>query len=73
MSLEAMNAQLLELARNDLPPNWYRDAVARLAAFTPADVQRFARELFTPDKLIWVIAAPRAAVEEELRELNSAP
>jgi predicted Zn-dependent peptidase len=73
VSLESMNEQLLEIARNDLPPNWYRDAVARLAAFTPEDVQRMARELFTPDKLIWVIAGPRAAVESELRELNSAP
>jgi zinc protease len=73
MSLESMNEQLLEIARNDLPPNWYRDAIPRLAAITPDDVQRIARELFTPDQLIWVIAAPRAAVESELRELNSAP
>jgi zinc protease len=73
MSLEALNEQLLELARNDLPPNWYRDAIARLAAFTPDDVQKAARELFAPDRLIWVIAGPRAAIENELRELHSAP
>ncbi|HYO76615.1 MAG TPA: insulinase family protein, partial [Thermoanaerobaculia bacterium] len=70
LSLESMNAQLLELARNDLPLDYYTDAVRRLAAFTPADVQTIARELFTPDRLIWIIAGQRAAIEGELRELG---
>ncbi|HEX8255661.1 MAG TPA: insulinase family protein, partial [Thermoanaerobaculia bacterium] len=71
LSLESMNAQLLEIARNDLPPDYYNDALRRLAAFTPADVQAIARELFTPDRLIWIIAGQRAAIEGELRELGA--
>lgn len=70
MSLEQMNAQLLELARNGLPPDYYEQAVRRLAAFTPSEVQATARELFTPDRLIWIIAGPRAELESELRELG---
>ncbi len=72
MSLEALNAQLLELARNDLPPDYYRTAIARLATFTPADVQAVARELLHADRLSWTITGPREAIEGELRELNSA-
>jgi predicted Zn-dependent peptidase len=70
MSLEQMNAQLLELARNDLPADYYPNAVRRLAAFTPSEVQAAARELFTPERLIWIIAGPRAELESELRELG---
>jgi zinc protease len=70
MSLEQMNAQLLELARNGLPSDYYATAVRRLAAFTPSEVQATARELFTPDRLIWIIAGPRAELESELRELR---
>jgi hypothetical protein len=70
MSLEQMNAQLLELARNDLPADYYAKAVGRLAAFTPPEVQATARELFTPERLIWIIAGPRAELESELRELG---
>lgn len=70
MSLEEMNAQLVEIARNDLPPDYYAEAVRRLASFTPEQVLATARELFTPDRLIWIIAGPRAAIESELRELG---
>ena len=72
MSLEKMNAQLLELARNDLPPDYSTTAVARLQKFTPAGVQAIARELLRPDHLEWTITGPREAIEWELRELNSA-
>ncbi len=70
MSLEQMNAQLLEVARNKLPADYYATAVRRLAAFTPSEVQAVARELFTPERLIWIIAGPRAELESELRELG---
>ena len=70
MSLEAMNAQLLELARNDLPADYYATAIKRLATFTPAEVQETARELLEPERLIWIIAGPREAIERELRELG---
>lgn len=72
MSLEAMNAQLLEVARNDLPADYFNTAVRRLAAFTPAEVQATARELLRSDRLIWILAGPRAAIERELRELGVA-
>lgn len=67
-SLEQMNTQLLEIARNDLPSDYYAESLRRLPAFTPEDLRKAARTLLHPDQLVWVIAGDRAAVESELRE-----
>ena len=70
LSLDELNPQLLELARNDLPLDYFATAIRRLATFTPEDVQTTAREILHPDRLIWIIAAPREAAERELAELG---
>ncbi|MDQ3280662.1 MAG: insulinase family protein [Acidobacteriota bacterium] len=70
MSLAALNEQLLDVARNDLPPAYFASAVQRLGNITPNEAQNAARELLHADRLIWIIAGPRAAIESELRELG---
>lgn len=69
MSLDQLNEQILDLARNDLPPDYYATALRRLQTIGPEDVQRIARTLFQPDRLIWIIAGERRAIERELKEL----
>jgi predicted Zn-dependent peptidase len=71
MSLDELNERLLELARNDLPADYYTNALRRLQTITAAEVQAAARELLRPGQLIWLLAGDRATVERELRELHS--
>ncbi len=50
--------QLMDIASNGLPLNYYATLNARLAQITPADVQRVAREYLHPSRLVEVYAGP---------------
>jgi zinc protease len=50
--------QLMDIATNDLPLDYYGTLNGRFAAITPADVQRVAREYLHPDELVEVYAGP---------------
>lgn len=67
-SLEIMNAQLLETARGGRPAGYYAEALRGLSKLTPEDLRRDALAALDSDRMLWVIAGDRAAVERELRE-----
>ena len=69
-SLELMNAQLVALDRNDLPTDYYAQSLRRLAAFTPDDVTKAARAMLDAERIVWIIAGDRSAIERELGELG---
>ena len=50
--------QLLDIAVNDLPLDYYRTLNERFARITPADVQRVARAYLRPSRLVEVYAGP---------------
>jgi zinc protease len=50
--------QLLDIATNDLPLEYYRTLSERFAQITPADVQRVARAYLRPSRLVEVYAGP---------------
>ncbi len=50
--------ELLAIAQNHLPLNYYGTLSGRYAGITPADVQRVAKEYLQPDRLIQVFAGP---------------
>jgi zinc protease len=50
--------QLLDIATNDLPVDYYRTLNERFARITPADVQRVARTYLKPASLVEVYAGP---------------
>jgi zinc protease len=67
-SLELMNERLLEAARVGRPADYYAEALRRLPKLTPEELRREALEALDPDRMLWVIAGDRAAVERELRD-----
>lgn len=67
-SLELMNGRLLELARVGRPAGYYAEALRGLPKLTPEDLRRDALAALDTDRMVWVIAGDRAAVERELRE-----
>lgn len=71
-SLAQLNIQLLEIARNDLAPDAYAQALARLQTITPEQLQAAARALLQPDQLHWIVTGPKDEVERELKELHEA-
>ena len=50
--------QLLDIATNNLPLDYYRTLNERFAQITPADVQRVARDYLKPGSLVEVYAGP---------------
>lgn len=51
-------AQILSLAQNELPADYFATLQARYANITPADIQRVARKYLQPDQLIQIYAGP---------------
>jgi predicted Zn-dependent peptidase len=51
-------SQILSLAQNDLPGNYFSTLQARYANITPADIQRVARKYLQPEQLIQIYAGP---------------
>jgi zinc protease len=51
-------SQILSLAQNDLPGDYFATLQARYANITPADIQRVARKYLQPDQLIQIYAGP---------------
>lgn len=50
--------QILDIATNDFPLDYYRTLNERFAQITPADVQRVARSYLHPSRLVEVYAGP---------------
>jgi zinc protease len=50
--------EVLDLAQNNLPNDYFATLQARYANITPADIQRVARTYFRPDQLIQIFAGP---------------
>ena len=57
-SSEGQVNQLMDIAANDLPLDYYATLNERFARITPADVQRVAREYLHPGNLVEVYAGP---------------
>jgi zinc protease len=51
-------SEVLDLAQNDLPNDYFATLQARYANITPADIQRVARMYLHPDQLIQIFAGP---------------
>lgn len=52
-------AQISEIARTDLPLDYYATLQQRYAAITPADLQRVAKAYLRPDRLIEIFSGPQ--------------
>jgi zinc protease len=50
--------EVLDLAQNNLPNDYFATLQARYANITPADIQRVARTYLRPDQLIQIYAGP---------------
>ena len=51
-------SEILDLAQNGLPNDYFATLQARYANITPADIQRVARTYLRPDQLIQIYAGP---------------
>ena len=64
-SADGQVQQVLDIAANGLPANYYSTLNDRLASITPADVQRVAKRYLNPDRLVEVFAGPSGPWEQE--------
>jgi len=64
-SADGQVEQLMDIATNDLPLDYYRTLNERFAQITAADVQRVARTYLHPNRLIQVYAGPPGVWESE--------
>jgi len=68
-----MVLRLVDLAVYDLPDAYFEEYVQRIQGVTPADVQRVAVDLLTPDELLVVVVGDLAVIEEPVRAAEIAP
>ena len=59
--------QLAQLVPYDVPLSFYNGYTQGIAAVTPADVQRVARQYIDPEKLAIVIVGDRKSIEPTLK------
>lgn len=70
---EQLAARLAEIFVFDLPDDYFDHYRRGIAAVTPEDVQRVAREHIHPDRLAVVVVGSAEAVEQPLKDLNIGP
>jgi zinc protease len=58
-SADGQVQQVLDIAVNGLPADYYRALNERFAAITPAEIERVAQKYLAPDNLVQVYAGPR--------------
>lgn len=63
---EALAGQLVDIAFNNLPPNYLETYLVRLRAITLEQANRIARTYFAPDAMSVVLVAPAAKVKGQL-------
>ncbi|MBP1657770.1 MAG: processing peptidase [Bacteroidetes bacterium] len=56
----------IEMERFDLPKDYYKTYLQRVAAVNPKDVQRVARQYLTPDKMLVAVVGSAKDVKEKL-------
>ncbi len=57
-SADGQVSQLLDIATNDLPADYYRNLNERFGRITAADVQRVAKKYLDPSQLVQIYAGP---------------
>jgi zinc protease len=70
---EQLAGRLADLIVYDLPPDYFREYRARMAAVTSDDVARVAREQLRPDNLAVVVVGDASAIGDGLRALGCGP
>lgn len=64
-STSAISSHVLGLQQDDWPMDYYDHFPARIRAVTVADIQRVARRLLTPDRMLTVIVGQPDGIEAE--------
>jgi zinc protease len=70
---EHLAGRLADLTIYDLPLDYFRTYRARMAAVTPDDVARVARDQLRPDNLAIVVVGDAAAIADDLRAIGCGP
>ena len=61
----------IDIERYKLPKDYYRTYLQRVAAVTPQDVQRVARQYLTPDKMLVAVVGSAKDVKDEARRVRT--
>ncbi|OGC01746.1 peptidase M16 [candidate division KSB1 bacterium RBG_16_48_16] len=59
----------VDIVRYNLPDDYFRTYPEKILALQTNDLSSAARDVFLPDKLIWIVVGDRAKIEDGLREL----
>ena len=69
-SVEQIAGHLAADASLGLPPDWEAKAIQLLEAASKDDLDRLAKQYFSPDDAILVVVGPRARVQPQLDKLG---
>ncbi len=69
-TMGAVSSTLVEMVRFGLDESTIHTYAERLRALSLEDVHKVAKQVVTPDRLVWVVVGDRAMVEEKIRALG---
>ncbi len=69
-TMSAVGSSILELVQFGLPDDYYQTYAGKVRALSTDDVERAAKRVVHPDRLVWVVVGDRSKVEAGIRELN---
>ena len=69
-TMNAVGSLLGDLLQLNLPLDFYDSYVSRVSALTISDLERSAKQLLTPENIIWMVVGDRTIVEQSLRDLG---
>ena len=67
---DAVSESIGAIASYGLPDDYFDTLPARIEAVTAADAEKAARRVVRPDRLTWIIAGDRKAIEPKLKALG---
>ncbi len=69
-TMRSVLGSIVSIVKYNLPDDYYQTYPEKLRTLNLDDINRAARKVLRPDKLVWVIVGDRSKIEQGIRELN---
>lgn len=69
-TMRSVLGPIVSIVKYKLPDDYYQTYPEKLRSLNLNDINRAAKKVLRPDKLVWVIVGDRSKIEQGIRELN---
>lgn len=69
-TMRSVLGSIVSIVKYNLPDDYYQTYPEKLRSLNLDDINRAAKKVLRPEKLVWVIVGDRSKIEQGIRELN---